>query len=217
MKIGFIGGTYNPIHLAHLRIAEEIRDDFGLDRVIFIPAASPPHKPLAGDLSFEDRCEMVRLAVADNPAFGLSRMEGERGGTSYSIDTFRALRRDHPHDELYFIMGSDSFADIGTWKQSIELFGYINFVVVGRPGCIELSLQRAVPVAIAEEFCYHEAELRLVHSSGHSVYYRLGVPLDISSSAIRDLVRRGRSIKYLVHPAVERYIKDHTLYAERED
>ena len=100
MKIGILGGTFNPIHNAHLRIAEESRDLFGLERVIFIPAATPPHKPSVGELSFASRLEMVRLATADNPHFAVSDMEGVRGGRSYSIDTLRALALEYPQGEL---------------------------------------------------------------------------------------------------------------------
>jgi len=113
MKIGLMGGTFNPIHRAHLRIAEEARDLCGLDRVLFIPAADPPHKPLAGDVSFAVRCEMVRLAIAGNPAFELSEVEGEREGKSYSIDTIGFFHTQRPDDQLFFIIGSDSFFEIG--------------------------------------------------------------------------------------------------------
>jgi len=200
MKIGILGGTFNPIHIAHLRIAEESRDRFGLDRVIFIPAATPPHKPLIGELSFASRFEMVRLAVG--------------GGRSYSIDTLRALRLEYPHDELYFIVGADSFNDISTWREYAAIFTMCNVVCVQRPGSTIKSLAKALPVAIAGEFCYNEAAKRLSHSSGHGVYALDGVLLDISSSHIRLLARGGRSIRYLVPDAVEHYIKGQRLYTD---
>src|SRR5512146_672373 len=103
MKIGIIGGTFNPIHIAHLRIAEEVRESFALDRVLFIPSASPPHKPLAGELSFRHRHAMAELAVRDNSRFAVSDLEGKRGGKSYSIDTLHALRSEYPSDEFFFI------------------------------------------------------------------------------------------------------------------
>ena len=214
MRTGILGGTFNPIHNAHLRIAEESRDLFGLDRVIFIPAATPPHKPLVGELSFASRLEMVRLAVADNPTFSVSDMEGVRGGRSYSIDTLRALRLEFPQDELFFIVGADSFNDISTWREYPAIFGLCNVVCVQRPGSTIKSLAKALPVAIACEFCYDSAAKRLSHNSGHEVYALDGVLLDISSSHIRQLVRGGRSIRYLLPDAVEHYIKEQRLYTD---
>ena len=214
MRIGILGGTFNPIHNAHLRIAEESRDLFGLDRVIFIPAATPPHKPLVGELSFASRLGMVRLAVADNPYFSVSDMEGVRGGRSYSIDTLRALRLEFPQDELFFIIGADSFNDISTWREYAAIFSLCNMVCVQRPGSTIKSLAVALPVAMAREFCYDSAAKRLDHCSGHGVYALDGVLLDISSSHIRQLVRGGRSIRYLLPDAVEHYIKEQRLYVD---
>jgi len=214
MKIGILGGTFNPIHNAHLRIAEEARDHFGLDRVIFIPAATPPHKPQVDELSFASRIEMVRLAVADNPCFSVSDLEGVRGGCSYSIDTLRGLRLEFPDDELFFIIGADSFNDIATWREYGAIFALCNVVCMQRPGSTFESLAKALPVAIGREFCYHESAKKLSHSSGHGVYALDGVLLDISSSHIRSLVRGGRSIRYLVPDAVEHYIKGQRLYID---
>lgn len=214
MKIGILGGTFNPVHNAHLRIAEEVRDRFDLVKVMFVPAAAPPHKPLAGELPFPVRYEMVRRALEGNPGFGLSDMEGRRGGTSYSIDTLRSLRNDHPADEFYFIIGSDSFLEFGSWHEYATIFSICNIVVMERPGGVVTEPARALPAAVAHEFCYHDAEKRLAHRSGYSVYFLEGVPLDISSSAIRELARLGRSIRYLVPEAVGDYIKDQRLYAD---
>lgn len=214
MKIGIIGGTFNPIHIAHLRIAEEVRERFTLDRVLFIPSASPPHKPLAGELSFRHRYNMAELAVCDNPLFAVSDLEGKRGGKSYSIDTLHALRGDHPADEFFFIIGSDSFCEIGLWREYAAIFTLCNIVAVERPGSIVTDPLKALPVDIAGEFCYYGAEKRLAHRSGYSVYYLEGIPLDISSSAIRELARLGRSIRYLVPEAVSHYIKEHRLYTD---
>lgn len=213
MKIGIMGGTFNPIHLAHLRIAEEVRDSLELERVIFIPASSPPHKPLAGEIPFAQRLAMVRLAVQDNPAFTVSEMEGERGGRSYSIDTLRALQATHPDDAFFFIIGSDSFLEIGSWHQFAAIFACCNLVVVERPGAAITDLKGALPSSVAGEFDYFPAEQCLVHRSGQAVHYLQGIPFDISSSAIRERARQGRSLRYLVPPAVEQYIKEQGLYA----
>jgi nicotinate-nucleotide adenylyltransferase len=157
---------------------------------------------------------MVRLAIADNPHFSVSDMEGVRGGRSYSIDTLRALRLEFPEAELFFIVGADSFNDISTWREYGAIFTLCNVVCVQRPGSTIRSLAKALPVAIAGEFCYHVTAKRLSHSSGHGVYALDGVLLDISSSHIRLLARGGRSIRYLVPDAVEHYIKEQRLYID---
>jgi nicotinate-nucleotide adenylyltransferase len=211
MKIGIFGGTFNPIHFAHLRIVEEIRETFALSKVFFVPAATPPHKPLADDLSFAERLKMVHLAVQGNPHFTVSDVEGQREGKSYSIDTLRVFREMFPGDEFFFIMGSDSFADFRSWKNYSAIFSCCNIVTISRPGT-RISLHQALPVDIAHEFCYHESQNRLSHRSGYSVYSIEGTQLDISSTAIRSLIRQGKSIKYLLPVTVEQYIKQQRFY-----
>jgi len=212
MKIGILGGTFNPIHLAHLRIAEEVRDRFNLDRIIFIPAATPPHKELDGDIAYADRRAMVALAIAGEPAFSLSDIEERRGGRSYSVYTLAELQALHPDDELFFIIGSDSFLEIATWYRAAEIFTLSNIVVVERPQAPLTDLQAALPVAMGGEFCYYPAEMRLTHRSGFSVFYLPGIPLAISSSEIRRLVRAGHSIRYLAPDSVARYISEKRIY-----
>jgi len=212
MRIGILGGTFNPIHNAHLRIAEEVRDRLDLARVIFVPAATPPHKPLADDLPFTLRHRMVELATAGNPFFTVSDIEGIREGKSYSIDTIHALREEYPGDELFFIIGSDSFLDIGTWLKYEAIFALCNFVVVERPAAVVLSICSSLPLDILHDFSYSEAEKKLTHRSGHTVHYMKGIPLNISSSAIRDLAGQGESIRYLLPDDVEQFIKDNRLY-----
>ena len=214
MKIGIIGGTFNPIHLAHLRIAEEVRDRLALDRVIFIPAAKPPHKELDGDLSFEHRLKMVELAIADNPGFSVSTLEEERGGTSYSVHTLAELRSMYPEDDLYFIIGSDSFQEISSWYRFTEIFSMCNIAVVERPGSEIKDISTPLPVAMAAEFCYDSAEIRLTHRSGFSVFYLAGIPLAISSSEIRNLARGGHSLRYLLPERVVGYIEEKRIYKE---
>jgi nicotinate-nucleotide adenylyltransferase len=214
MRVGIIGGTFNPIHLAHLRIAEEVRDRLGLERVIFIPAARPPHKEPDDYLSFAHRLAMVQLAIGDNPAFVASSLEEELGGTSYSVHTLAELRVLHPEDELHFIIGSDSFRDIATWYRFAEIFSLCNLAVVERPGAEIADLRTPLPVAMAGEFCYDSARLRLTHRSGFSVCYLAGIPLAISSSDIRALARQGRSLRYLLPDGVAGYIEDKRIYRE---
>jgi nicotinate-nucleotide adenylyltransferase len=214
MNIGLMGGTFNPVHLAHLRIAEEARESFGLDRVIFIPAADPPHKPLAGAVSFAQRCEMVRLAIAGNPSFELSDIEGKREGKSYSIDTIGYFHAQRPADQLFFIIGSDSFFEIGLWHRYAEIFRLCNLIVVERPGRPVADPLAALPVAIRGEFGYTSGSYRLQHESGQFEHFLKGCPLDISSTGIRHLVATGRSVTYLVPSAVEAYIKNQRIYTE---
>jgi nicotinate-nucleotide adenylyltransferase len=214
MRIGILGGTFNPIHMAHLRIAEEVRERFDLERVILVPASTPPHKPLAGDLPFSVRYRMVELAIAGNPSLSVSDIEGKREGKSYSIDTINYFRDEYPGDQLYFVIGSDSFLDIGTWFRYEEIFSLCNMVVVERPASALLSLCSSLLPEVLADFSYDEAEKRLGHLSGHSVHYLKGVPLNISSSDIRGLAAKGRSIRYLVPDQVDKFIKENRLYTE---
>jgi nicotinate-nucleotide adenylyltransferase len=212
MKIGILGGTFNPIHNAHLRVAETTLDRLGLDRILFVPAATPPHKPLDGDISYEHRRKMVELAIADNPHFTVSDIEQQRGGTSYTIETLRELRHSSPVDEFFFIIGSDSFQEISSWYSVADIFSTANIVVVERPEAIITDLTAPLPVAIRSEFCYIHPEMRLTHRSGFSVFYLPDTPLAISSSAVRQLVREGRSIRYLVPEGVSRYISEKGIF-----
>ncbi|HEX9022636.1 MAG TPA: nicotinate-nucleotide adenylyltransferase [Geobacteraceae bacterium] len=212
MRIGLMGGTFNPIHLAHLRIAEEAREMCALDRVVFIPAADPPHKPLAGEVPFSRRCQMVRLAIAGNTGFALSDIEGQRPGKSYSIDTITRFRAEHPGDGLFFIIGSDSFLEIGLWHRYAEIFRSCSLIVVERPGRPVTDPLAALPAAVRGEFSYEAAARGLAHQSGERVHFLSGCLLDISSSTIRSLAAAGRSIAYLVPPSVEAYIKEQRIY-----
>lgn len=212
MKLGILGGTFNPIHNAHLQIAREVQSRLSLDRVIFIPAATPPHKELDGAITFSDRLAMVELAIADEPCFDASDIEAQRGGRSYSVDTLKQLQALHPADQLFFAIGSDSFLEIATWYRAAEIFTLCNIVVVERPDAVVPDLLAALPVAMRDDFCYDSNAMRLTHRSGFSVYYLPGTPLAISSSEIRSLVRSGNSIRHLVPEAVCDYIAAKRIY-----
>jgi nicotinate-nucleotide adenylyltransferase len=214
MKLGILGGTFNPIHYGHLRIAEEVRQEYGLERVLFMPAATPPHKPLAGDLPFAERAAMVALAIQGNPAFSLCDTEGRRGGTSWLIDTLRQLKAEYPADELHFIMGSDSFADIGRWKEYGEYLSLVSLVVAERPGVTTRQLAKTLPDDLAKVLTWDETGRRLMHPRGTSVSFFRGTLLDISSSSIRRLVESGSSISYLVPEKVARFIHEKRLYSD---
>lgn len=211
MKLGLLGGTFNPVHLAHLRIAEEAREGAELERVLFIPAADPPHKPLAGEVSFAQRYEMTQLAIAGNPAFEISDIEYRRQGKSYTVETLPALQAERPGDELYFIIGSDSYLELGLWHRYRELFALTSLVVLERPGQeIDEPLQR-LPDAVRDCFIAERRDL-LRHTSGTSIRFIRGTRLDISSSRLRELAACGRSLRYLAPPSVETYIAQKGLY-----
>lgn len=212
MKTGILGGTFNPIHLAHLRIAEEVREACALDRIVFIPAADPPHKPVADQVAFEHRLAMVAAAIADHPQFTVSDLEARRTGKSFSVDTLEILSRQDPAGERYFIIGGDSFRDIASWRNVPRIFELAHLVVTTRPGVDLSDPIAALPVAIRTEFCYDAGSKKLRHSSGNYVIFLAETRLDISSTQIRRKVACGASIRYLVPPVVAAYIKTHDLY-----
>lgn len=216
MRIGILGGTFNPIHLAHLRIAEEVREGCALDRVLFIPASVPPHKAVAEKVPFARRLAMVESAVADNPAFAASDVEGRRSGKSFSVHTLEILREQYPEAEFYFLMGMDSFRDIASWHQYQRLFELAHLVVTSRPDTPGGDPMSLVPVAMADQFCYDDASKKLRHRGGKEVIFLAETLLDISSTDIRDKVAGGRSIRYLVPAQVERYIFENGLYRTDE-
>jgi nicotinate-nucleotide adenylyltransferase len=213
MRLGIFGGTFDPVHVAHLRCAEEAREALALDRVLFIPAATPPHKRHKPVARAEHRLAMLRLAVAGNRAFRVSAMELERTGPSYSVDTLRRLRADLPGStELVFLLGLDAFRDIHTWKEYRALFDLTDFAIFARPGYRLRSFRALIPVATRKDFCYGRNRQTLRHKSGSQVRYLELTALDISASTIRERIRRAQSVRYLVPLPVERYIARHRLY-----
>ena len=160
MKIGLFGGTFDPIHWGHLRSAEEVREAFRLDKVLFIPAAVSPLKRKVGTTPALDRLAMVRCAIAGNPAFAVSDVELCRPGKSFSIDTLRYFRRRRPKDSLYFILGIDAFREIGMWKDFQDLFPLSHFIITSRPDCGELLKLGDIPVAARKSFCYDSKKMR---------------------------------------------------------
>jgi nicotinate-nucleotide adenylyltransferase len=216
MKLGILGGTFNPIHTAHLRIDEEVRERCGLERILFIPAATPPHKELAGDIPFAHRHAMVASAIADNPNFMVTDLENRRPGKSYSVHTLELLHQEYPGAEFYFIIGMDSYRSLGIWKDFQRLFTLTNLVVAARPGSPCDDPRSLLPVVIQQQFCYDENAHMLSHQSGHVVMFLEETFLDISSTHIRQLVADGRSIRYLVPVGVEQYISRHCLYRSQE-
>jgi nicotinate-nucleotide adenylyltransferase len=215
-RLGILGGTFNPIHLGHLAAAEEVCDRLRLDSVLFIPAFHSPHKQEGDMPPPAERLELVRLAVAGNPRFAVSTIEMERGGRSYTIDTIDALRARHPGADLYFITGLDSFLDISTWKDWQRLLASCSFVVLSREGYRFSDLAKLPFLSGAErEFQELDGRIRtqqVVRSGAISLYLE-NIPFyEISSTDIRRRIRQGRSIKYHLPEAVERYIIEKKLY-----
>ncbi len=193
MATGLMGGTFDPIHLAHLVVAEAALEDLALERLVFMPSGGPPHKPGRHVSAIEDRLTMIRLAVADNPRLEVSDLEARRPLPSYTVDTIREFRRSLGEDEeLFFIMGADSLTQFLTWKDPLDLLSSCEFAVFPRPG---VRTDDADPRILAKA--------RLLDAP----------MLDISSSDIRGRVRSGRTIRYLVPPEVSAYISEKKLYS----
>ncbi|HBG01496.1 MAG TPA: nicotinic acid mononucleotide adenylyltransferase [Firmicutes bacterium] len=199
-KIGIMGGTFDPVHYGHLVTAEGARFEYNLDQVLFLPSGQPPHKTMKKVSDPEHRYMMTVLATLTNPHFEVSRLDIDREGISYTIDTLRILRRIYgPETELFFITGADAIFEITDWKDSDEYLTMAHFIAAARPGfCLE-ELPQATQNWVGE------------HGDRFHV---LRVPaMAISSTEIRDRVRKGISIRYLVPEQVEHYIKRHGLYA----
>ena len=210
-RIGLFGGTFNPVHLAHLRAAEEVREACALDRVDFVLSAVPPHKPSAGLESAEHRLRMLEVAIAAQPAFVVNRSEVERGGRSYSIDTIRAAREHEPDSAFTFIVGADAFNEIESWKDFASIFALCDVCVLSRPGAVA----ERPPIAIENLFCYDSSTRMYVHRSGYSLHFLSITPLMISASDIRHRHAAGLSVRFLVPDAVAAYMRDHELYTTR--
>jgi len=210
--IGVLGGSFNPVHLGHLRAAEEVREGQALDEVLLVPAAIPPHKDARGIAPAHHRLRMLELGIAGRPGLRAARLELDRPGASYTIDTLRALRAELGDRRLVFAVGWDAFRDFATWKEHTAIFGVCDVVVVTRPpGPSRLAIED-IPVAAKEAFCYDPSSESFRHASGHVLSLQRITALDISAAAIRARVATGRSIGFLVPAAVETYIEAHRLY-----
>lgn len=197
-KIAIMGGTFDPIHYGHLVTAEAVMHEYQIDQVLFIPSGQPPHKTDSQVTSAEHRYLMTLLATETNPRFFSSRIEIDRKGYTYTIDTIRELKGIYPDSEIYFITGADAFSNILSWKNPEQLLSSCHFVAATRPG---YSRQKAAP------------QIEAVMEKHVDTLHYLEVPaLSISSSEIRNRVCEGRPIKYLLPETVENYIYKHGLY-----
>ncbi|HPW17385.1 MAG TPA: nicotinate-nucleotide adenylyltransferase [Candidatus Aminicenantes bacterium] len=215
--LGLFGGTFDPVHLGHLRAAAEVRRKAGLDRVLLIPSYLPPHKAPGAAAPAADRLRMVELAVRRRAGLEPSAVEVEAGETSYSFLTLRKVRALRPRARLFFILGVDAFLEIGTWREYRRLLGECLFIVTGRPG---FELERARDVlggrlrdAIGPFPPGARAGGRL--PPGRRVFLMPIRALDVSSTAIREKARRGLSVEGLVPRAVAAYIRERGLYRGR--
>ena len=219
-SIGVMGGTFDPIHLGHLAVAEEAREALGLATILFVPAGLPPHKPHGAVASTEDRVAMIRLAIAGNPSFALSRIDVDRPGPSYTSETLALLRdavameggagvddaasagtsagMPAATNRLTLIMSTETLAGLPGWREPRRLLEQCRVAVVPREGHTAPTRQW-----LSEQFPGLVEQFDLLE----------GPRLGISSTAIRDRIAAGRSIRYLVPEAVERHIADHHLYA----
>ncbi len=189
MSLGILGGTFDPIHLGHLRAAENAREGFGLERVLFVPAARPPHRP-EPRTSGLDRYAMTCLATAGHPHFEVSDVELAREGPSYTVDTLATLGAAHPGQELVLIVGADTLADVSNWRAAERIFALCALGVVERPGAAALA-----PAA-----------------GGARVRRACGPGLDVSATLVRARAARGLSLRYLVPDGVADYIAKRRLY-----
>jgi len=194
-KVGLFGGTFNPIHMGHLRVAEEALRQFNLKEVIFIPTAHPPHREVADGVSGELRYEMVKLAIAGRPGLSVSRVELDRPGPSYTVDTIEILKKEYPEGVAY-IVGADIFAQIEIWHDWPRLLTLCPFIIAPRPG-VDLQIFRRPPFDRAQ------------------IYFLNMTPIALSSTEVRRRYRLGLPTKGLVPEAVDRFIREHGLYGAR--
>jgi len=199
-KIGLLGGSFNPVHMGHLILAQDAMERAELDQMIFIPCATPAHKDPGSLISFEHRFRMLELAVEDNPDFSVSDVENRRDGISYTIDTIRLLKQSHPDAEFSFIIGSDSLPELQTWMKIYELLEECRFVIMARPGFRAAGMTRE-RINLRDPW---PERLQKQVITGHEI--------EISSTDVRMRVAEGMSIRYLVPPPVEMYICEHNLF-----
>jgi nicotinate-nucleotide adenylyltransferase len=217
LKVGVFGGTFNPIHYGHLRAAEEVRERLGFDKILFIPSGKPPLKTKEIALAAH-RFEMARQAILDNPFFEISDIEIKRTGKSYTVNTVEELKKARPSLEFYLILGIDAFLDIPNWRHPERLIALANFVIISRPGSLfadlrlspylqKINRQALKRIDDAEE----DACLLALESQREAVLLRI-TPMEISATDIRNALKDGKSIKYLLPAEVQSYIIKNKLY-----
>jgi nicotinate-nucleotide adenylyltransferase len=204
MRLGIFGGSFDPVHYGHLLLAEHCRETCRLDRVLFVPAATPPHKLEGLCASSQQRVEMLKLAIAGYECFEVSTVELDRGGVSYTVDTLSDLRNEMPDAELFFLMGAESLADLPTWREPGTICKLATIVVVRRAGA------PAVDFGILSEFA---SSSRL--EDFRAAQFETPI-IELSSTDIRQRVANGASIRFRTSRAVEKYIESNRLYQSTE-
>jgi nicotinate-nucleotide adenylyltransferase len=200
MRLGLLGGTFDPVHLGHLLLAECCREQLRLDRVLFLPAATPPHKRDRELSPAPQRIEMLELAIAGQERFAVSRLEIDRGGVSYTVDTLRHFGREDPEGDLFLLLGADMLHDLPHWHEAENVCRLAIVAAVRRAGTQDLDLTVLAAVASPQRielFRRHQVEMPAI---------------GLSSTGIRRRVASGRSIRYQTPRAVEKYIETHGLY-----
>jgi nicotinate-nucleotide adenylyltransferase len=220
MQIGLFGGTFNPVHLGHLRAAVEVREGFDLDEIYLIPAALPPHKAAGNVAASGDRLNMLKLALGATCGLKVSDVELKRSGPSYTIDTVAHFKRNLPAESrLFLIMGLDAFLEIDTWKSYRELLEQIPFIVINRPHADSRAADG--PWRLLDDYLGTELKADYSFSSARSAYLASGrqpiyvwevTALDISSTRIRCAISEGRPIDYWVPTKVAEYIETKGIY-----
>jgi len=196
MRLGIFGGTFDPIHLGHLILAEACREACGLDRVWFVAAGSPPHKS-GGRTDISHRLEMARIAIAGHPAFEVSEIETKRPGPHYSVDTLEAIARERPGDDLFFLIGADSLVDLPQWRSPDQIGRLASLVVVNRP-----AVGGPDPDALNNA----------LGPDARPILHVTIPPIGIASNDLRRRLAEGRSVRYQVPRGVEAYIDANRLY-----
>jgi len=220
MRIGLFGGTFNPVHLGHLRAAVDVREGFDLDEIFLIPAALPPHK-VSGELADSaDRLRMLNLALGADSDLKVSDVELNRSGPSYTIDTVHHFKQTLPADtRLHLIMGLDAFLEIDTWKSFRDLLKQIPLIVINRPdagvrmsGVAREVMDDYIGAKLATDYSYSATRSAYLARGQKPIYVFEVTALDISSTAIRRQISKGRSINYLVPQKVAEYIRTKGMY-----
>ena len=220
MRFGLFGGTFNPVHLGHLRAALEVKEGFELSEIFLIPAALPPHKMPGDVVDAGDRLKMLNLALEDKAGFNVSDIELRRSGPSYTIDSVRHFKSTLPEkSKIYLVMGLDAFLEIDTWKSYVELMALVPIIVINRPnrdrhlnGAGWELLDDYLTSSFSSDYKFSESQSCYLSDDKQPIYIFDVTALDISSTRIRRLIKEGRSIGYLVPRKAAEFIKSRGLY-----
>ena len=199
-KVGIMGGTFDPIHYGHLMLAQNALDTFSLDEILFVPSGTPWLKESTKVLSKNKRVSMTGMAIEDNPDFALSTIEIDREGNSYSYETIEELKKEQPDTDFYFIMGADSLLEIERWKHPDRLMADCTLLVAVRDDCDREGLEKQISYLTDK----YQADIRILPANR----------MDISSTKIRQMIREGKSVRYMLPDQVIRFIEKNHLYRQ---